>query len=105
MLRALLLLSAIAAASAIRAQTREAIINMGYGTDENSYTETPEACKLYGDTALHMYDMRNESQAVWLSTTPTTAVILRDAMLAAAENLGVLARITSCDMSVFTPEI
>ena len=99
MFKYLILLLGITAASAIRTQTREAIINLGYGSDV--YTETAEACRLYGDTALHLHAMRNETHAVWSSTTPTTAVILRDAMLEAAANLGILARMTNCDMGVF----
>lgn len=71
---------------------------------DSTYTESPEVCKLYADTALQLYGMQNESHAVWASTTPTTAGILLDAMVEAGANLGILAKMTDCDMGLFTSD-
>ena len=108
----------IQSAAAVRMQTRESVVKFTpptieesvvdytppFGTDTDMYVETDEKCRLYSGTVLHLYSMTsNESHAVWASTTPTTEIILRNAMTDIAENIGVLAKMTYCDMSVFEP--
>ena len=105
MLKLFILVTSVACgAHAARLQTRE-VLSPTYGTDANAYEESVDICNMYGKTAIHLQSMWNdETHPIWASTTPTTALSIREAMVSAGENLGVVAKLSSCDMNAFSTD-